>query len=70
VAVRYLTGDTHPDDDTICEFRRENGKVVKQAFVEVLRLGRQKGLVKEGAQDRLEQIGHRDFDGSPLPHDA
>ena len=22
VAVRYLTGDTHPDHDTICEFRR------------------------------------------------
>src|SRR5208283_3206609 len=40
VAVRYLTGDTHPDHDTICEFRRENGKVVKEAFVEVLRLGR------------------------------
>jgi hypothetical protein len=48
VAVRYLTGDTHPDHDTICEFRRENGKVVKEAFVEVLRLGRQMGLVKVG----------------------
>ena len=48
VAVRYLSGDTHPDHDTICEFRRENGKVVKEAFVEVLRLGRQMGLVKVG----------------------
>jgi transposase len=48
VAVRYLTGDTHPDHDTICEFRRENGKVVKEAFVEVLHLGRQMGLVKVG----------------------
>jgi transposase len=48
VAVRYLTGDTHPDHDTICEFRRENGKVVKEAVVEVLRLGRQMGLVKVG----------------------
>ena len=25
LAVRYLTGDTHPDHDTICAFRRENG---------------------------------------------
>lgn len=48
VAVRYLTGDTHPDHDTICAFRRENGQVVKQAFAEVLDLARQMGLVKVG----------------------
>jgi transposase len=48
VAVRYLTGDTHPDHDTICAFRRENGMAVKQAFAEVLQLARQMGLVKLG----------------------
>jgi transposase len=48
VAVRYLTGDTHPDHDTICAFRRENGEAVKQAFVEVLRLAREMGLLKVG----------------------
>ena len=48
VAVRYLTGDTHPDHDTICAFRRENGQVVKQAFGEVLQLAREMGLVKVG----------------------
>ena len=48
IAVRYLTGDTHPDHDTICAFRRENGKVVKEAFAEVLRLARQMGLLKVG----------------------
>ncbi len=48
VAVRYLTGDTHPDHDTICAFRRENGKLVKQAFVEVLRLAREMKLLKVG----------------------
>ncbi len=48
VAVRYLTGDTHPDHDTICAFRRENGQAVKQAFAEVLDLARQMGLVKVG----------------------
>ena len=48
VAVRYLTGDTHPDHDSICKFRRENGAAVKEAFVEVLRLARQMGLLKVG----------------------
>ena len=48
LAVRYLTGDTHPDHDTICAFRRENGEAVKQAFVEVLRLARQMGLLRVG----------------------
>jgi len=48
VAVRYLTGDTHPDHDTICAFRRENGPLVKQAFVEVLRVAREMKLLKVG----------------------
>ena len=48
VAVRYLTGDTHPDHDTICAFRRGNGEAVKQAFVEVLRLAKEMGLLKVG----------------------
>jgi hypothetical protein len=30
--VRYLTGDTHPDHDTICAFRRENAEAVKQVI--------------------------------------
>ena len=48
LAVRYLTGDTHPDHDTICAFRRENGEAVKQAFLEVLRLAQKMGLLKVG----------------------
>jgi transposase len=48
VAVRYLTGDTHPDHDSICKFRRENGQAVKEAFVEVLRLAKQMGVLKVG----------------------
>jgi transposase len=48
VAVRYLTGDTHPDHDTICTFRRENAAVVKEAFVEVLRLAKEMKLLKVG----------------------
>jgi len=48
IAVRYLTGDTHPDHDTICTFRRGNGEAVRQAFAEVLQLAREMGLVKLG----------------------
>ena len=48
LAVRYLTGDTHPDHDTICKFRRENLEAVKQAFVQVLQLARRMGVLKVG----------------------
>ncbi len=48
LAVRYLTGDTHPDHDTICSFRRANGEMIKQAFVEVLKLAREMKLLRLG----------------------
>jgi transposase len=48
IAVRYLTGNTHPDHDTICTFRRENGALVQEAFEQVVRLARQMGLLKVG----------------------
>jgi transposase len=48
IAVRYLTGNTHPDHDTICAFRRENGDLVREAFEQVLLLARQMGLLKVG----------------------
>ena len=48
LAVRYLTGDTHPDHDTICKFRRENFEAVRQAFVQVLQLARGVGVLKVG----------------------
>jgi transposase len=48
IAVRCLTGKTHPDHDTICRFRRENGASVRDAFERVLRLARQMGLLEVG----------------------
>jgi transposase len=48
VAVRYLTADTHPDHDTICKFRRENFDVIQEAFLQVLLLARQMGVLKVG----------------------
>ena len=48
VAVRYLTGDTHPDHDTICKFRRENFDSVSDCFVRVLELAREMKVLKVG----------------------
>lgn len=48
VAVRVLCADTHPDHDTICTFRRENGPLLEQAFSEVLELAARVGVMKVG----------------------
>ena len=48
VAVRYLTGDTHPDHDSICKFRRENKELLSHAFHQVLELA---------ARARVLQVG-------------
>lgn len=48
LAVRYLTGNTHPDHDTICKFRRENLGAISVAFVAILQLARAMGLLKVG----------------------
>ncbi|MFH1499302.1 MAG: transposase [Verrucomicrobiota bacterium] len=49
VAVRYLCGDTHPDHDTICAFRRNNLEAFAAAFVEVLELAREMKLLRLGS---------------------
>lgn len=50
VAVRYLCGgEHHPDHDTICTFRRRNFEAVAAAFVEVLELAREMGLLRLGS---------------------
>ncbi len=48
IAVRFLTGDTHPDHDTIAKFRRENFEGVPACFVHVLELAREMKLLKVG----------------------
>lgn len=48
IAVRFLTGDTHPDHDTIAKFRRENFELVTASFVHVLELAREMKLLKVG----------------------
>jgi transposase len=48
VAVRLLTGDTHPDHDTICAFRRENQALFTESFVKVLQLAQELKLAQFG----------------------
>lgn len=48
VSVRFLTGDTHPDHDTIATFRRQNGAAISACFKQVLLLARELGLAKVG----------------------
>lgn len=48
VAVRFLTGNTHPDHDTICKFRSENFVAFENAFVSVLELATELKLLKLG----------------------
>lgn len=59
VAVRYICGGSlHPDHDTICKFRRENGELFKECFVKVLAMANRLGVLKRG---RLRESG-RDKD--------
>jgi transposase len=48
LSVRYLTGNTHPDHDTICKFRRENFDAIAGCFLRVLELAKELGLLRLG----------------------
>ena len=48
VSARYLAANHHPDHDTIAEFRRKNAALIKEAFVQLLRLSKELGLLKLG----------------------
>jgi transposase len=48
VAVRYLCGDTHPDHDSICKFRRENKDLLGSCFHQVLELAAHANVLKVG----------------------
>ena len=48
VAVRLITGDTHPDHDTICRFRRENRALLSECFVKVLEMAQELKVVQFG----------------------
>ena len=48
VAARYVCANTHPDHDTIAKFRRENGELIRDCFVQVLELAKEMGILKIG----------------------
>lgn len=48
VPVRYLCADTHPDHDSICAFRVNNGELLAQNFHQVLELAARAKYLKVG----------------------
>jgi transposase len=48
VPVRMICGDTHPDHDTLCTFRRENKALLQETFVRVLELAQELSFLQVG----------------------
>jgi transposase len=48
VGVRYVTANTHPDHDTVATFRRANKAAFEAAFLQVLLMAKETGLLKVG----------------------
>ena len=48
IGVRFIAANTHPDHDTIAAFRRTNKEAFAAAFLEVLLLARETGLLRLG----------------------
>src|ERR1017187_2834875 len=61
VAFRVLSGDQHPDHDTIADFRRQYLTELAALFVQVLVLCQKAGLVK---------LGHVSLDGTKIKANA
>ena len=63
VVVRYICGgDQHPDHDTICTFRRQNGALFEECFVKV--------LAYAGQTQVLKKVGGISVDGSKIAANA
>ncbi len=48
IGVRFVAADQHPDHDTIAAFRRENTKAFEAAFLQVLLMAGESGLLTLG----------------------
>ena len=48
VCVRFVAGNTHPDHDTICAFRRENFAAIEETFLQVLEIAKELKILKVG----------------------
>ena len=61
VAFRVISGDQHPDHDSIAAFRKQHLDALAGLFLQVLRLCQKAGLVK---------LGHIAIDGTKLKANA
>jgi transposase len=61
IGVRFIAANTHPDHDTIAVFRRTNKAAFEAAFLEVLLLARETGLLT---------LGTVSVDGTKIDADA
>lgn len=61
IAVRFVTANLHPDHDTIAVFRRSNKAAFEAAFLQVLLLARESGLLR---------LGTVSIDGTKIDADA
>ena len=61
VAYRVLTGDQHPDHDTIASFRKRHLEALAALFMQILLLCQEAGLVK---------LGHVSLDGTKVKANA
>ena len=48
LAVRFVAANLHPDQDTIAVFRRTNTAAIEAAFLQVLLMARESGLLRLG----------------------
>ena len=48
IGVRFVAANTHPDHDTIAAFRRNNADAIEAAFLHVLMLAKEAGLLRVG----------------------
>lgn len=48
VAFRFIAANTHPDHDSICEFRKRLGPKLQEYFVAILAIAGQMGVLKLG----------------------
>ena len=48
LGVRFVTANTHPDHDTIAAFRRQNRAAFEAAFLDIVLMARQTGLLRVG----------------------
>jgi transposase len=61
VAFRFLSADSHPDHDTIADFRKRHLEALAGLFVQALRMCEKAGLVK---------LGHVAIDGTKIKANA